>query len=361
MSARVGIIGTGWVAQDRHIPSFLADPRAAVVAVADRNVERATTVAGRFHIPAVYTEASQLLESKVDVVAICTPPQSHADIVEMALARGKHVLVEKPLAVGLAPAQRLLDTYATAGVKATVSHNFLFSRSARAAFERVSSGAAGEIVSVRGLQWSSEERRLPSWYPQLPGGLFYDEAPHLFYLVRAFAGELKLASARAWDIQRDRPQPVGHIEALFDGTRAPAHISMNFRSPVSEWVVVITGTRRVLVVDLFRDIFLELGNDHHHTGLDVLRSSGSLWAQQAIQFVRSGAQFASGRLRYGHERLISSFLDSVLEGTPEPISLADGARVVSLMDDVLKASGLARQNLNSHIRDQFTQGEICAA
>lgn len=361
MQSRVGIIGTGWVAQDRHIPSFMADSRARVVAVADRNQARADAVARRFQIGAVHQDAQQLIDrDDIDVVVVCTPPMSHADIVSAALGRGKHVLVEKPLAVGFAPAQALVDQAAAAGVKASVSHNFLRSRSARAAFARLASGEAGEVLSVRGLQWSSEERRLPTWYPDLPGGLFYDEAPHLFYLVRAFAGELNVASARAWDIREGSPQPVGHLEAVFDGTQAPAHISMNFRSPVSEWLVIVTCSRRVLVIDLFRDIFLELGSDRHHGGLDVLRSSASLWLQQARQFVNSGSRFATGRLRYGHERLISEFLDSVQGDRAEPIALAEGATVVRLMDDTLAAAGV-RSGRASHVVPTFTERTVSHA
>lgn len=338
---RVGIIGTGWVAQDRHIPSVMADHRATVVGVADRNVDRAAQIARRFDIPHVANHPEALFDLGLDAVIVCTPPDSHYGLVSEAMARGVHVLVEKPLTVGHPAAERLLAQYATAGVKAGVSHNFLGSRSARQALERIRSGAAGKVLSVRGMQLSSEGRRLPKWYPGLPGGLFYDEAPHLFYLVRAFAGELSVASARVWDVDRNRPQPIGHLEALFDGRVAPAHITMNFRAPVSEWLVIVTCSERVLLIDLFRDNFLEMRSDGGHGGLDILRSSSSLWTQQVVQFAKSGALYASGRLRYGHERLVRAFVDSVVTDAPEPVSLSDGARVVGLMDQVLETAGFS--------------------
>ena len=87
---RVGLVGVGKIARDQHIPSLIADGAFVLAACASRHA----TVDG---VPS-FTSAEAMLASgvEIDAVAVCTPPQAHYDTVKLALAAGKHVLLEKP-------------------------------------------------------------------------------------------------------------------------------------------------------------------------------------------------------------------------------------------------------------------------
>jgi D-galactose 1-dehydrogenase len=106
---RVGIVGVGKIARDQHIPSIGANQNFKLVAAASRN----TQVTGL----ANFRTLEEMLEGapELDAVAICTPPQTHYEGAKLALARGKHVLLEKPPCTSLAQLDHLVQLAREAG------------------------------------------------------------------------------------------------------------------------------------------------------------------------------------------------------------------------------------------------------
>lgn len=335
---RVGVIGAGWVAQARHIPAFKRHPAVRVSAVYDSHLERAQATARRFGIPACHDSMEAFLEERLDIVSICTPPWTHYPLALKCFERGCHVLTEKPMAMSAEEATGMIDAARLAGASLCVSHNFLLSRSMLKAERLIQRGEVGAIQHVVGLQLSSLSRRLPTWYADLPGGLFFDEAPHLVYLMRRFLGSLSVGFAYV-DEAPTAQQPVAHVQARLSGTTASGLLSMSFLAPVSEWGLLVVGSERVLMFDLFRDILAILRPDGSHSPREVL--SGSLRSGLGLMqgFLTSGSLYASGRLLYGHDVLVSRFVDSVLEGSSPPVSGEDGREVVEAMQDILRTAG----------------------
>ena len=170
-----------------------------------------------------------------DAVTIGTPPDTHHPLAMQALRLGKHVLVEKPLAMSEEQGREIIDAAARAGRILAVVHNFQFARSVAEARRRLQSGAAGELKSVFGLQFSSHQRRLPTWYKRLPGGLFYDEAPHLFYLLKSFLPRFEVTSvhvSRSLDPADNTPR---FVNTIHDAGRCLGTVQMFFDTAVSEW------------------------------------------------------------------------------------------------------------------------------
>jgi hypothetical protein len=116
---------------------------------------------------------------------------------------------------------------------------------------------------------------------------------------------------------------------------------MSFRSPVSEWLLAVVGTRRVLVLDIFRDILVVQRPDGAHGTGDVLKSSLRACWQGLAGFVTSGALFSTGRLFYGHETLVHRFIDSIIDGTPLPVPPEEGLAVVQTMQSILEQAGVS--------------------
>ena len=97
---KVGIVGTGGIARNDHIPGWQTIPDVEIVAVCDIDKARAATAGQQAGTTAVFTDYKKLMQRKeIDAVDICTPNLSHTPIVLAALAAGKHVICEKPLAV----------------------------------------------------------------------------------------------------------------------------------------------------------------------------------------------------------------------------------------------------------------------
>jgi len=97
---KVAVVGCGFVAQKRHIPSFLRlKDDVSLCAVCDLNQDLARSVANRFGVPNAYSDLSEmLLKEHPDIVDVCTPPKVHAPVAVESMESGCHVLLEKPMA-----------------------------------------------------------------------------------------------------------------------------------------------------------------------------------------------------------------------------------------------------------------------
>lgn len=95
---KIGVAGCGWIAEKAHLPALQRIEGVEIVSLCDSNLERAREVARNNGIANVFDHYAGFLESDLDAVVVATPNYTHADFTLQALAKGKHVLCEKPLA-----------------------------------------------------------------------------------------------------------------------------------------------------------------------------------------------------------------------------------------------------------------------
>jgi scyllo-inositol 2-dehydrogenase (NADP+) len=333
---RVGIAGSGWVATARHLPSYLRHPLVEVVAVYDRRQERARVLAARAPGEVLATaDLDRFLAEGLDVVSVATSPWSHREIAVKAAAAGAHVFTEKPMAMDGEEARAMAYVAADAGRLLSVSHNFLYSKAVQETRRRL---AGAPVDYAAGLQLSAKTRRLPEWYHRLPGGLMFDEAPHLVYTLNdLLGGGLRLDHARG-DVD-DTGQPRA-VELLVAGRTGRGQITMVFDAPVSEWHVMASASTGVVGLDLFRDISVGLAPDGAHGALDIARSSASVVAGHVVGFAKAGARLVTRRQLWGHDVLIGRFIDAVVHDGAAPVPVEDALAVVDFTDTVLAALGL---------------------
>ena len=341
---RVALVGTGWVSTHRHLPSLRSVRGVEVAGLVDRNETRAEEVARehdiRFRSSSVDLGRIPWLDN-VDALVIGTPPQTHHAIASQALALGKHVLTEKPFAIAVAEGVDLVERSTAAGRTLAVVHNFQFSRSFLRLRRDLDSGRLGDPTGFEAYQWSSPARRLPVWYEDLPGGLFFDESPHLLYLLRALAGgSLSLRSAVAVP-GRERFRTPELLTAVFAGSGAPLRMTLNFTAPVSEWFVAAFGSEAVGIADVFRNVYVRLPSDGLHVTPTVLRTSVLATLRHWTGQVRPGLEFLLGRARYGNVEVMRRFAEACRSGTEPPgISGLDGLEVLRLQHEILTRAGL---------------------
>ena len=333
-SVRVAAIGLGWVCQNRHLPAMDRSPRFDVIGVIDRAPGRAAGIAkkrGYRH----FSEASTLADvdwlDQVDAITVATAPMTHFALVGEAIARGKHVLTEKPFTMEIAEGAELVAAAQAADRRLAIVHNFQFARSTRRLFDDLAGGALGTIRGVDAVQFGNPGRRLPTWCEELPMGLFYDESPHLLYLLRAVAGQLSLARSLVVPSHTGLVTPA-RIEAYFRGDRAdcPIRLSCNFESPVSEWYLMVSGDRGLGIVDIFRDIYIRLPNDGRHDTLGVLRTSRVATFQHWLQHLTSGIPHLTGRLSYGNDELFERF-GRAIGGDTAALAPIDGSAALDVL------------------------------
>ncbi len=141
----IGFIGTGF-ARSVQMPAFLACEGARLVSVASGSIENAEAAAARFnleHFTADWRET--ISHSEVDLVCITTPPNLHKEIVLAAIAEGKHVLAEKPMAMNVAEADEMTAAADSAGVLALIDHELRFQPGRQKAWSMLREGAIGKV------------------------------------------------------------------------------------------------------------------------------------------------------------------------------------------------------------------------
>lgn len=334
---RVAAVGLGWVTTNRHIPALRRRPDVDLVGVIDPRSDRVTATAQRLKVrPGVGSAPAQIAWlDEVDAVTIGTPPSTHFDLAQRFLSAGKHVLLEKPMAMSPLEARQLLESATRAGRILGVVHNFQFSRSIVRLQRLLVAGELGELQGIAAVQLSNPNRRLPSWYEELPMGLFYDEAPHLLYLVRSLLpGEARIVRADVMPSRAGRHTP-SLVELRFDAP-IPVTISMRFEAPVSEWHLTVMGSRRLAIADLFRDVLVVLPNDGRHGAVDIMRTTATATVSHLSGVATSGARLLTGRLSYGNDEVMQRFVRACRTGQPPAgIAANDGLQVVELQHQVL--------------------------
>ncbi|MSP11529.1 MAG: Gfo/Idh/MocA family oxidoreductase [Chloroflexi bacterium] len=148
---RVAIIGCGSIAT-RHAQGYQSVPGMDIVAGAEPNQETAQSFQERFHIPRMYSDPTEMLQQeKPDIVSVCTWYLLHMAHVVAAVEHGvKVILCEKPMALNLAEANRMVDICAAHGTKLAIGHQRRFYPAWTRARQLIGEGAIGQPVLVTG-------------------------------------------------------------------------------------------------------------------------------------------------------------------------------------------------------------------
>lgn len=202
MTIRIGLIGCGLMAR-AHLPGYqAAGERAEIVMCCDSNPQLAQELASKINrTPQVVTDWQQVLAShNVDAVDICAPHFLHAPIVLAAAQAGKHILLEKPMAMSLDEARQMVDAANTAGITFMVAQNQRYLPEHAQIQTWLGQGAIGKVIAARidGNQFLSRIYPKGHWLfskTLAGGGVVRTTAIHKIDLLRYFLGEVRRVTA----------------------------------------------------------------------------------------------------------------------------------------------------------------------
>jgi predicted dehydrogenase len=184
----IGVLGCGGIASYYHLPILLAHSAVRVVAVADPAPaarERASAAAPG---AAIESDSAAVLErSDVDAVVVCAENARHAELARASAAAGKHLYLEKPLALTLDDGRAVVDAAEAAGVTAMIGFNLRFHPAHAQAHALLRQGVLGQPRAVRAVFHEPARRgRMPAWKRarRTGGGALLDLASHTVDLVR---------------------------------------------------------------------------------------------------------------------------------------------------------------------------------
>jgi myo-inositol 2-dehydrogenase / D-chiro-inositol 1-dehydrogenase len=317
---RIGFVGCGRVAADLHLPALARIDGVEAVALADPDTACARRVAGAFGVPRVHPDAATLAaDPTVDLVAVCSPPRHHAEGALAALAAGRHLFVEKPLALDLETASAIVA--ATGDRLAAAGFNLRVHRQVIAAREALAEGRLGELRMVR-THWTAAARP-PGWRsaPAEGGSALWELAIHHLDLWRHLTGREPPAVRATGDAG------ALAIAAELEGGPLLATTVAVGTSDANQ--VELVGEHGSLLLDLYRGDgprWTPVGRAAGGVGVRLRAAAGSAATlpRQALA-ARAGGDY---RLSYAAEW--AAVLAAVREGAPPPADLEDGRRAVAL-------------------------------
>ena len=226
---RVGLLGTGPWARAVHAPALAGHDSAELVGVWGRDIGRAKALGAEFEVPG-FADVGELLD-QVDAVALALPPDVQAPLAERAAAAGKHLLLEKPVALSTEAADRVVDAVRAAGVASVVFFTLRFQDATatwltQAGRTQLAGGAGSWLSSIAGTPYASS-----AWRQER--GALWDVGPHALSVLVPALG------------------PVVAVQAGV-GLRDTVHLVLTHGSGASSTVTVsLTVSRLSAGVEVF--------------------------------------------------------------------------------------------------------------
>lgn len=324
----IGIIGLGFGSQV-HVPAFRRDSRCRVAAIAGRNAEKAAAAAHQLSIESSYGNWRALVENPgIDAVSIAVPPCEQAAIAKGALEAGKHVFCEKPLAPAGAEAAELYETAKAA--RRVHAIDFIFPELPLwlKARDLIRGGELGEIRHAH-LDWHVEtyasKVKARSWKndPDHGGGVLNNFVSHVAYYIEWLFGEIDslIAALRG---------PDGRAE-----TCVQAALDMKAGFPVFLSVASDAFLGRGHCLTVYGDegtMLLENRTADYAAGFELSMGTRATGSIQLIERDEPKAG-VDGRVA-PVARLVSRFMDAIVDGTPMIPNFGDGLRAQMILDEM---------------------------
>ena len=340
---RVGFIGCGTITQNGHLRALRAVPEVEVVALADPDAVHLHATGDRFGIARRHADATALLAADgVDAVAVCIPAAAHVDVALAALEAGKHLFLEKPIALSLADGDRLIAAARRSSLTVQMGFNLRWHRLVRAAREEIRSGGLGRIVAVRsaftsGVRFHDDA---PPWRRRrgTGGGELFESAVHHFDLWR-FLLDTEIEEVFATSHSNDWDDETAAITArLANGTLASAVFSVA-TAGLSD--LEFYGEKARLALSLI-----------HFDGFELAPSAAPTWSLRSRLggFVRALESLPRAvlRARHGGDFIGSygfewrHFADCVRRGVPAACTLDDGRHALQAVLAAVQAASHGR-------------------
>lgn len=222
---RLGVAGLGRAFM-LMLPTLVRHPRIRLVAAADPRPAARDCFAHDFGATAHATVEALCADRAVDAVYIATPHQLHVGHVHAAAAHGKHILVEKPMALSIPDCAAMVAAAAAAGVHLLVGHSHSYDLPYLRTRALIDTGAFGRVRMITAVNFTDflyRPRRPEELVTAEGGGVLFSQAPHQVEVVRLLAGSRARsvrATAGAWDPARGTEGAYAAHLAFDDGVAA---------------------------------------------------------------------------------------------------------------------------------------------
>jgi predicted dehydrogenase len=244
---KVGVIGCGYWGP-KLARNFHELPDAELAWASDFRADRLDHVQKLYPSVRCTLDHPEILASDVDAVVIATPVSTHHPLAMEALRAGKHVLVEKPLADGMAHAIEIAETAEQHGLVAMVGHTFQYNPAVNVVRDLIASGELGQVYYI-------DATRVNLGLLQPDINVIWDLAPHdISILLHILGSEPFQVSAmgQVYIQKRKRIHEVAYLTLYFPNDIL-ANVRVSWLDPVKQRRLTVVGSQKMLVYDDIAD------------------------------------------------------------------------------------------------------------
>lgn len=335
---RIGVIGAGGIADRRTLPGMLLAKNVEITAVMEIEQKLVEKLKAKYNAKYAYTSAEELVKNEeIDAVYIASPVVFHSRQAMLAADYGKHILIEKPIAMDIDEAEKLLAYCAQKGVQIAAGFMMRFGTHVLRMKEAVQSGKLGQVVSAYS--------QFTAWFPQSAnnwrqvkaksgGGCLIDMGVHCIDLIEYITDSRvcevsALNDTLTFDYDVEDSSTV--LLKLRNGAQCVVQTNFNIPDEVAKWRLEFFGTRGRLMGDnvigqidggRLNEAFLAEVSDYNATqnhaetfGEDVEAEFGNMYARE-----------------------VESFADSILNGKPLVVPASDAVHIQKVVEAAYQSS-----------------------
>lgn len=343
-TVNVAVIGAGAIGLD-HIASFQKHPAARVLAVAENNPERGQEAATRFNVPSMVPDYRQVLaRDDIDIVSIALPTYLHATAALDALAAGKHVMIDKPIATSAKDAAKIIALARQKRRKVMVGQNQRFAGASQVIRQQVQSRKLGDVYHARALwQRRSGIPRIGSWFTQRKfagGGCTYDIGVHALDLALHLIDDFAPAAVSGQTFAKFGPRGLG------DGSWGRSEIHPDKPFDVDDFCVALVKMKSGRTVQL--EVSWAAAQEQHDiNGVQLFGTEGGAFTNppRVYRAVKDGYEtlHLQGAPVFVPENRMVHFVDYV-RGEAEPyVRLEESLAVQKILDAIYESSRTGRE------------------
>lgn len=326
-----------------------------IVAVCDNNRVRFTFSSKKLNQAKFYETIDDMLANEnLDMVDICTPPDSHARLCYKTLRAGVNCLVEKPLTTSTSDADEIIRYSKAKKLNVFVAHNNSFFPILRKAKDLVKSGELGDLLQVD-VQYScplEQVHQNPNhWAHKLPGGLFGEQAPHACYALSEFLDDeiLEIKSI----ILGKSPfsfLPGDELKVIVSTKKTIGAFSVSLIAP-QRMTVDLIGSKIWTFVDAESQSLVKYPHIKMNSFSKGKRSLSDI-TQRANCLTRASFNVITKRwkpLLVGHEYLFNQAIATLRKEGTYPVSLVKARNSVQILESAFMQNGLLREDSLVHV------------
>jgi predicted dehydrogenase len=334
---KVGIIGAGTEAKEVQLPTFSCMEEIELVAVADIDEKSAKSAAKKFNIPKIYTDYHALLNNKnIDIIPICVPFYLHKQIAVDCAQAGKHILIEKPMAVTVQDADEIKEAVKGNNVKLCVVQNCRLFPSVIDSKSRIKNGRIGDVISMHAymLDFPPLGAGSSEWRTDRPAGVIEDIGPHLIDIVLYLNDFKTIKQIYAMGGNTGgNIDVVDHAQIMIEFENGSlATLDLSWMTGAKEIALYVQGTGGLLHCDVRNNHVQEI--HQYSTPLDDISNT-----IKKVSKIAKGAitgDYFIGVKQYFLE-IVTDFIESIEKNTKPPMSVEEGRTVALVIDSAFKS------------------------